>query len=543
MLKEKRRIKKALCIFLTVILSLEFFSGCRSQEEKNIHQSLKVSELEYTLDDDDIDAFYQKLDECKEIFESADPKRAKELEKALGKMYELYNFVDIQSDIASVLYYCDYSDGKMNKNSIYAVNAVNKMFGEARTFLKNNDDSDNPLADVLKEFAKDAFNVRVIYRYGDADTPRSEFTNIRHEYNNLGSNATDEYRCELYNRYLDALNEYAAAYSYSNYYEKVHSNDYCRDYEKRERSDIRRYVKEYLVPLLREVDKQYEGIDISSSAYGFSSKLLDYNYDLLPENYIYKYIKSLPEDMSGVMRMPFEQDLILIGDKSSSRSTACVDSIGDQHFIYFNKSKMDLDTVIHELGHFYADTVNSGSVSFDLSEVHSTANHLLMIRYLENEIDEEVYKDFYMYSTYNILYQAVSCAIKDEFEETVLIRAKYKDFSLEELDELMSELIDKYDIRDISSKMVEQLMTFWKRLGFSDNGYQLSYTAATVTSMQIYVKSIEDYEGAVETYRFICNEIDEDSSFVGTLRGAGLYPPFEKEAYTELQKLLDYYGK
>ena len=57
MLKEKRRIKKALCIFLTVILSLEFFSGCRSQEEKNIHQSLKVSELEYTLDDDDIDAF------------------------------------------------------------------------------------------------------------------------------------------------------------------------------------------------------------------------------------------------------------------------------------------------------------------------------------------------------------------------------------------------------------------------------------------------------------------------------------------------------
>lgn len=540
---EKKRIKKHIYLFLAVLFVFGVLVGCRENRENAFYKDFRVSEMEFTLTDDDIDAFYEKLDECKKIFESADPDRAKELEKNLNKMYELYTAVKIQEDIADALYYCDYSDEKMKDNYLYASSAVNELFNDARGFVKDNAVSKNPLSEVLEEFADQAFNTPVMYRYGDAQTPYNEFMNIRHEYKNLGADAADNYKCQLYNRYLDALNEYAVAYGFPNYYEMAHKTDYFRDYEKRDRTDIRNYVKEYLVPLFREIDRRYENLEVSSSAYSFSTKLLDGNYALLPKNYIYEYLKSLPEDMAKVMNLPFKQDLILIGDKSSSKSTACVDRVGDVHFIYFYESKMDLDTVIHELGHFYADTVGKDHLSFDVCEVHSIANHLLMIKYLENEIEEESYKDFYMYSVNNILYQAVSCAIKDEFEEKVLVRAKYNDFSVEELDGIMSELIDQYGIRDISSRMVDQLMTYWKRLGFEDMGYQLSYTAATVTSLQIYVKSIEDYNDAVMIYKSVCENADEESSFVGTIHDAGLYAPFEKEAYIELEKLIDYYGK
>ena len=201
---------------------------------------------------------------------------------------------------------------------------------------------------------------------------------IIHEYNNLGSSASDGYKCELYNRYLDALNEYASAYAFSNYYEKANQTDYFRDYEKRDRKNIRNYVKEYLVPLLREVEKRYDDLNVSSEAYAFSSRLLDSNYDKLPKNYLFAYSKSLPKDMADIMNMPFEQDLILVGNKSTSANTAYVGRIGNQHFIYFNSSKMDLDTVVHELGHFYSDSVSGGYVSFDVGEVHSIANHFCL---------------------------------------------------------------------------------------------------------------------------------------------------------------------
>lgn len=543
------KLFKRIALFcFALIFVLNILVGCTEKESppleyKIVYPKVKMSKLEYTLDDGDIAAFNEKLSECESIFESGDPERSEELKRALYEMRSLYAFVDAQADIAALLYDYDYSDKTMNKNMLYAKEVSTKMFGDAMHLMDRRNEEDNPLATVLGEFEDVAFVERTITRYGDATTPYNTFMNIRHQYNNLDDDVELDQVCKLYNDYLDALNQYAAAYKNSNYYEFSNEKKYFRDYDRRDRQEIRGYVKEYLVPLLYETDRIYDDLDVSSSAYSESTSLLKTNYDELSENYLFEYIRSLPADISKVMMRPFKNDLLLVGDKPNSKSLAHMGFIGDTPYVYLNEDDMDLTTVAHELGHFYADSMCPDTSSFDLSEVHSEANVLLMIKYLEGKVDEEAYKDFYMYSVHNVLYQAVSCALKDNFEEIVLLRAKNGYLSVEELEKIMSDLIDEYGVRDMSGRFVEQLMTYWSRLGFNDVGYQLSYTVSTVVTLQIYIKSFENTEASYEAFRNVCVNVDEELEFVNTVKNAGLYSPTEEKAYLELQKLLDYYGK
>ena len=60
-----------------------------------------------------------------------------------------------------------------------------------------------------------------------------------------------------------------------------------------------------------------------------------------------------------------------------------------------------------------------------------------------------------------------------------------------------------------------------------------------MASLNIYGQSVEDYDAAVEAYRKIQEEVDEEHTFTVTLENAGIPSVFEEEAYLILSDIFD----
>ena len=169
---------------------------------------------------------------------------------------------------------------------------------------------------------------------------------------------------------------------------------------------------------------------------------------------------------------------------------------------------------------------------------HSTANSMLLYSYLSNKLNNDAIKSVEIYMAYNSVYQIVSSVIKDEFDEIIYTSDPSK-LTLDDFNCIMQDLIDKYDVSDLSSNMVSQLMTYWRRLGITYPMSNYCYATAMITSFQIYLKSKEDYSDACEIYRKIVEEADYMGAFIPTIVKAGLLTPYNENAYIELSKLAD----
>lgn len=161
---------------------------------------------------------------------------------------------------------------------------------------------------------------------------------------------------------------------------------------------------------------------------------------------------------------------------------------------------------------------------------------MLMFRYLDEEIDSPAFDSFVAYALYEMAYQAVYSAIRDEFAEIMFSDPDAPNFTIREIDRVMEDLLEKYDATDISDRFTELQMTYWHRLGLRNPAYDISYAVSFVVVYQIYCNSGEDYQAAAEQYCKIVNEMDLNSTFIKTVENAGLISPFKKEAYAKFGK-------
>lgn len=63
------------------------------------------------------------------------------------------------------------------------------------------------------------------------------------------------------------------------------------------------------------------------------------------------------------------------------------------------------------------------------------------------------------------------------------------------------------------------------------------YATANITSLQIYIKSKEDYAAASEIYRKTVEEPDYKGDFISIIVKAGLRTPYDEQTYIELKNL------
>ena len=539
----KQAIRSVALLMCAVILALQLVS-CKNKSDdyvfEVIYPSVTVSSLEFTLNDEALVEFKDKLSAAKELFQKEKGVEEDEFRHALYELLSLEANIGTQADIAYMLYYYDTKDTKAWDNYLYAYNMYDEVHDLFWAFYNESKYEDNELAAVFNDVIDKEYRGNLVSVKQSADAYAYEMETLEKEYDSLrNSNASDTKIFNTYKKYMTAAYKYATAASTKNYYEYAKQHMYQRDDTVTQRKLLREYTKEYLVPLYKELAAKSQAYDwtISNAERNLADKYLSGKYNSFEEDYLFDYFSSLPKSSGQAMTDAFEKDRVLIGDKSNSYNTAMVFKIGNTPICYFHNSKTTLDTMSHELGHYYASVSGDSTYySFDLRETHSTANTMLLFSYLSKNINSKAFTSAELYMLSNWVYQTISSVIRDEFDEKIYTRIPAT-LSVEDFESIMRGLVDEYGVKGMASSLENQLMTYWKRLGITYPMSNYCYATAYVTALQIYIKSKDDYAGATEMYRKLVEEVEGEGDFIATIVKAGLTTPYDEQTYIELKKL------
>jgi hypothetical protein len=174
-----------------------------------------------------------------------------------------------------------------------------------------------------------------------------------------------------------------------------------------------------------------------------------------------------------------------------------------------------------------------GAVSYDLLEIHSTGNELLLARYLADTAGYagEMYA---LCSLEDVLYSVLLYTVLDEFAEALF--AGPADISPTEADSLMSELLKEYGI-PARSEMGEHLLAARQEFFLDTPMYSFSYAVSGVAALEIFERSGADFTGASLCWQSLVERPAEDGTLAGALADAGLASPFTEEAFRALSSL------
>lgn len=497
---------------------------------------LPMAELEYTLSEEDIAEYEAQLLLCQVMVE--DGAAYEDLEKELDLLDELASDIQYQAIIAQVLYYYNLDNEEGEENYLYSSEVSTEITTEYLGFLVDIYNSGE-----YEEYFEDLLEIEKEYLecYTD-ETTELEIRNseILAEFLEIQYSDPGEQIAVLYNEFINNSNEIARKHGFENYYDYASKFSYKRDFGKEEREQYRAYVKEYIIPLYNEAFEWYNDAYYSLSRK--ERKLVDaitYNeYNTLEEDYLNKYFESLPEDSKNSLQHMFKYETYYMTDDYSAYSGAFTVDIRTP-YCYFGPSYQDSFTVIHELGHYYADLKTDTSwLPFDLLEVHSQGNEMLFLSYLKTELDPEIYEVLEAYKIYAFLYNIVQASLMDQFEEIVYSSASGDGYTMEEYDQIGYEVVKSFGITEDDPLMFTLMQMLWRYVGINSPVYYLSYGTSAMAALSLYSQSLEDYDAAVESYRILLEECEEDAGFVEMLDKAGIASVFEEDVYIQLQEIV-----
>lgn len=511
-----------------------------------IYPSVSASSLKVDLTEKKLEEFRIKLALVKRLFNEGEKGTENKFKNELYKLLTLEAAMETQCDTAYLLYYYDTQSSNAWSDYAFAYDLYDEANDLLWDFYNEYREKSGSFADVLNDVFDKEFTSTV---------PVSEYSNyyademnaLEGEYNSLvNSGSRDEKKIfGVLKDYLVAAKGFAVAGKAENYYEYASKYTYGRTDTAEQRERFREYTKEILVPLYKELDqKSLEFNDsLSFFEYNRTNRYLQEKYDSFGEDYLFEYFDSLPESSGKAMREAFEKDRILVGDKKGSYNTAMVLPLGNTPICYFDKDDMTLETMSHELGHYYAHVAPGNAYyashfSYALQETHSGTNTLLLFSFLSDKLDGKAIRAAELFIVCNSLYTTVMGVIRDEFDE-IVFTSDPSTLTIEELKSIMSGLIEEYGIGDMSGNATDNLMSYWKRLIILYSMRNYCYSAANIAALQIYTKSKDDYAAACEIYKKIVEEPENRGSFNATIVKAGLTTPYAEKTYIELQKLAD----
>lgn len=502
------------------------------------YTEVTASNLKYEMPDNALEVLDGKISKAMKILEDNYFLDVDGFMDAVREVYSFYKYINYMVHVSDIL--LSKENSEINRqNYVSAFNIYNETWDKIYQLYKAA--RKNPeVKDLINDFIDDKHSLISIVS-GDPDIHDNRLTELEVEF--LASSGSSEAElCELYDEFVSVSNALAECYGYENYYEYAHAEVFSRQCTAAERNLLRDYVIKYIVPLYFEYDKYADSIYDSATALDkfFSNRYFNSRFDSFLNDPLFSYIDSLPDSASKAMREAFELDRIIIGDSLNSEKTAFAKNLSPISFCYFHEDEMDLESVSHELGHYYShsflDRKNDG---YDLYEIYALSNAFLLLSHMGQEKDSlsfELYSADYIA---NKLYQWILCTMKDEFDEIVYSTYGSFEFTPESLLEISTNILEKYGIADKTTSMKNHLLTYWRRQGMDDPCYNLNYSIALVSSFDIYLMSLTDYAGATELYCKLVEEYNMDLSLLENLLEAGLTTPFEEDSYSNLMALLE----
>lgn len=505
-------------------------------QEKDITEVFE----EYTLTDADIIKFEKQLVVCERMLMRNAP--AALFEAAVNHLDEQVSHIQTQSLIAEVLYYYDMSDETLENNYLHSTEVSSEVSNTYISFLQ---EVYNSGVTEYEAFFEDWTEVQLKYlSTGSDEAVALELRNaeIMTLTNSLSGDDFEAQIGDLYAEFVENGNKIAGLGGYDNYYEYSSELVYTRDYGKEEREKFREYVTEYIVPIYNDsfllYEEAYNALDREGKS--LYRDLMYDSFEKLDENYLDGYFASLTPEVEEGMQHMFVNDNYITTNSRNAYDGAFTVSAYDEPFCYFGPNYQNLFTVVHEIGHYYGEQcADTDWAAYDILETHSQGNEMMFLCYLESELPEDVYAALKYYQLYYMAELIVQASIVDAFEERVYNLSDVSGFTTADFDEIMHEVIADFGIDESDSYMYMSGEWFWRNVCISSAVYYVSYATSAMASLNLYSQCVNDYDTAVEAYRMIQEEVDEESTFTGTLENAGVPSVFEEEAYKILTEIFE----
>lgn len=560
-----KKIKRTMACMVALVMLVTLFAGCGEQKEPEAKPVQKeepavteapadleedpfvqtekeetgkseINYLEYTLSEENIATFESQLLLCEQMLE--DGASYADMEVAADTLQELAAGIEYQANIAQVLYYCNMQDEELEDDYLFSAEVSTEVNAECVGFEVKLYNS-GKYARYFEGLAESQLHYLEVY---SSETTELELRNadITADFYGLQEEEFEEKIGPLYSEFVRNCNMMATMQGYADYYEYASVFTYMRDYDRADREQFRQYVKEYIIPLFNLSYEQYEALyaELSREDKELLIGILGNDYNSWETDYVKSYFETFPEEQKTFMLHMFEKEAYIMPKDGEALDAAFTTSVGVP-FCYFGPGYQDAFTLVHEIGHYYACwSVDTSWLACDLCEIQSQGNELMFLRYLEKELEPQVYEVLEKYMLYYFIDTIVIATLMDEFEETIYQQPAEADLSAEDYDEIMYRVLESYGVGE--DEYLREIMTLvWRKVGIQQPVYYLSYGTSAMASLNLYMQSKEDYEGALEMYRIILEEPDMNKSFKGTLEKTGMDSVFEEDAYITLERMFE----
>lgn len=374
---------------------------------------------------------------------------------------------------------------------------------------------------------------------------------LRKQYNDLSRSEKDD---GVYDIYLSLVKNYkdeATLLGYDNYLQYAYKGIYEREYTPEEVETFNTYVKDYIVPMMFEV-KESSSQAINELSSDEKQKLYEFqttNFNQMKDT-IKAYGTFVGDAFEKNLDYALNRGYIKYGGSNCNIDGAFttylyMDKL-DQPIMYFGPSYLNTMTFIHEFGHYNNFFVNKKQgLSYDLAETHSQGDEMLFLAWLDR--NDESYSDKVMEAirlteVYDALTTIVLATMVNQFEYSCY--TSEEELTKESLDNLYKAAGDSlggYD--DIVSCVygANEHIDYWKLVTVENAGYYISYAISKIPSLEIYSMARENLSLAKsvykKTYTLDSNSKLDTSDFLKVLNYAGLYSPFDEEAFKLIEKL------
>lgn len=492
-------------------------------------------ELEYTLTQDDVDAFYLLLEQCETLALAGEDMDA--IEACSLELDEMYGYLNTQCTIAMILHYCDTSDQELSQQYLDCFDICMQANDAYIQMARRVYQSDSPAKDMLfADWTEQEIAMLMAYDEEIA-LLRQRNEEITVEYYESSS---DDKKIQLYIEFVQNNNTIAQYFGYDNYYEYAYELVYDRDYQPEELEQMRQYAKDYVAEIFHQAYLNYYNSvsHLSQTDWDGLNSFLEADYNSAGKNYVELYIQAVPGSMADAMNQMLNDDSLFTTNQTA-KAGAFTTMIGDRSFCYFSPGYSDSSTVIHEGGHYYASLYTDlDTVPLDLAEVHSQGNEWLFIHAMKEHMGSAQHDALVDSRVYHDLRKILTCLMVDEFESKVYT-TDISDFTAEDFDALMETVATQYFSMSYITNYIADIHWYWRMVVVDQPVYYISYAVSAITALDLYTVAVEDFETAVAAYQLLCESLDEELGFLGNLDAAGLAGPFQEEFYQRLVQLVE----
>ncbi len=495
--------------------------------------------LVFEMTQADVDEFYRLLQECEPLAIAGEDMEL--IDQKTDELDDHFEYMADQLQIAYVLYCIDQENTAISDRYLTTTDTLTTAQNDYLESVRRIYLSDTPAKDMLFEDWTEKDIEMLLAHSEEATELEKRNAEILVEYRALPESTMNQDMIPLYSEMVRNNNRIAQIYGYANYYEYAYDLVYQRDYDAEAVASMRQYLATYLAPLCDDLvnrfNKNYSILQYQDQS--TISRLLFSDYTILGEDYLNNYLDTLDKEAREQMNEIFTEERSYFTGAVESYTGAFTTSFNDAAFCYFGPGYANLNTVVHELGHYYAAQYSDLSdIPMDLAEVHSQGNEWLLMSYLRQELDSTTYVPLEAYKLYETLATILVSTMVDEFEEKVYTHPNAGNLTAEEYEQLMVDVAEKYGGLDYIGSYLTDMQSYWRIVCMESPVYYISYAVSAVAALNIHTMACDDVEDAKDTYKMLCEEADNEKGFLWNLEQAGLTSPFDEQAYKDLADLM-----